>query len=619
MGNLLNNIGLHKKLTLVYLIVVIVPIVAIGFFFSSRIYELTVQNDLAISQASHNQLQANVLNLLGRYNDIVAGMVSDPTLMNYVDTQYDYDYQAIEDFRTMVGPFIRRVETQDRQLKIRVYSNNMMIAHSEEMSNSLVDLNREAWYTDVEDSTKQVGWAVATKLNQAPTGQYVGCYRVLRDPVNGQVNRVFALFAPETQLYALMAQEREAGKIIIMINDKGQIVSSTERDSVLLSANTLSEPDSSDRPVFDQPLDKLDSQTFVSYGGQTYVLIKSQFSHPVIQVVDWTLVSLIPAGLLAKSVQDVWMKSTLASLGFIFVALLMLFGVARNITRRVQSLIQQMNQVIDSNYKVRIEASGQDEIGLIGQNLSNMVDKTKTLIDEVYEANLRIKDTEIARQRLQTEKRDAEIIALQEQINPHYLFNTLESIRMNLIIANDWKNAEIVEIFADSFRHAMDSTREFYTLGEELDLVRRFFRIQEYRFRGQFQLLIEADETLLAFRIPRLLVQPLVENAIYHGLELKGEPGTVKVSVYRDGSDLVINVEDDGIGISPAELSELTAALNQSDGGVPEPHKRIALRNINSRLRLTFGSGHGLQIASEWHKGTLVTLRMPILHDSAAL
>ncbi|NCB34394.1 MAG: sensor histidine kinase, partial [Erysipelotrichia bacterium] len=340
---------------------------------------------------------------------------------------------------------------------------------------------------------KQVGWALTEKINQAPANRYVGCYRMLRDPVDGQINRVFALFAPETQFYALMAQEREAGKIIFLIDNQGNIVSSTERDMAFANAKILHETDENGLALIDQPLDSLVSQSFITYDGQSYAFIRTQFSQSSIRVLDWSLVSLIPAGSLAESVQMEWIKSSLVSVAFILVALIMLFGVARNITRRVQNLIAQMQAVISSNYKTRINSTGQDEIGLIGQNLSNMVDKTRTLIDEVYEANLQIKDAEISRQRLQTEKREAEIIALQEQINPHYLFNTLETIRMNLIIANDWKNAEIVEIFAESFRHAMDSTREFYTLGEELNLVRRFFKIQEFRFRGQVQLTIDVD------------------------------------------------------------------------------------------------------------------------------
>lgn len=611
--SILNNISLKKKLIVIYLLVSIIPIMSLGYFLTNQLYETTIMHDLALSTSSHNQLQDNFLSKFRSYSGVVNGLVSDPGVMKYVDTDYKEDYLAIIDFRTYISPAIRRIQMDNLDTYIRVYSDNTSIAHSEEMSNSLSDLREEPWYPTSKDaSTSGLHWVVSDRINDANRSHYFGCYRELKSMTDNTVNRVFAVFYEESQLYSLISEEQESGKIIFLISDKGQIVTSTERQYLFAEEGALEE-------AFEGTFSSLENDTFCTYLGSEYSVIKTDIKSRELGISGWKLISLIPAGTILDSVQRIWITSIAIALVCITFSLFLVLWVSDNISKRVRGLIKKMNQVVAANYDIEIHSSGADEIGSIEQHFSDMVGKTGELINEVLIANLKIKDSELNYQKLQTEKREAEIIALQEQINPHYLFNTLETIRMNLIIGNDRRNAEIVGLFAESFRIAIDSEREYYSLAEELEFVKMYFKIQEYRFDGSISLIVDVPDELLGIHIPRLFIQPLVENAVYHGIEMKGEPGTIQVSAYMQDSDMCIRVSDDGIGISQEDLNKIMENLNdRKPNESSRPHNRIALRNIHQRLILMFGASYGLAITSELNRGTNVVIRIPVDRQPAS-
>jgi len=603
----LNNVSLKKKLIAIYLIVSILPIMSLGYFLTSQLYESTLSHDISLTISSHKQLQDNLLGVFRSNSGVLEGLLRDPRVMDYVETYYEEDYMAILDFTTYISPVIRRTQMDHINTYIRIYSDNKAIAHSEETGNSMQDLYEESWYNGQSyTATSRLSWVVTDRINKGNPAKYIGCFRELKNIKTNTINRVFAVFFDESQLYSLISQEQESGKVIFLVNEKGQIVTSTERSMILENISELA-------GSFSSNFDDIENNTYTNFNGQHYSVIRTTFSKSNLAIKNWTLVTLIPAQNLQATVSKIWFTSIGLSLVCIVFSLILVLWVSNNIAERAKRLIRKMNQVISSNYNIKIFSSGSDEIGSIEQHFSDLVQKTGELINEVLIANLKIKDSEINYQKLQTEKREAEIIALQEQINPHYLFNTLETIRMNLIIENDRKNAEIVGLFAEGFRVAINRDRDYFSLAEELDFVRTYFKIQVYRFRGNISLIIDVPEQLLCVHIPRLLVQPLVENAVYHGIEMKGEPGTIRIAAYQQENDLCIKVSDDGVGISESDLKMIMDTLHdQKPREADRLHSRIALRNIHQRLILMYGETYGLQIESVLNKGTQVLIRIPI-------
>ena len=224
---------------------------------------------------------------------------------------------------------------------------------------------------------------------------------------------------------------------------------------------------------------------------------------------------------------------------------------------------------------------------------------------------------------IENAKQQARYLALQNQINPHFLYNVLESIRSDAIMAGVPEIGKIAEALAVFFRYTTSNMESLTTLEEELSNVKNYFIIQKYRFEEKLYLdiLLPEEEDLLKARIPKLTLQPIVENAIKHGLEPKVEGGKVIIDIDHSDTILYISVSDDGIGIDEATVEHLNDRLLHMAGGtgsVREDKKGgIALNNVNSRIRLLMGEEYGIHLFSFPGAGTEVSLTLPYTLDEA--
>lgn len=214
--------------------------------------------------------------------------------------------------------------------------------------------------------------------------------------------------------------------------------------------------------------------------------------------------------------------------------------------------------------------------------------------------------------------RQAQYLALQNQINPHFLYNTLEAIRGDALSVGMRDIATITEALATFFRYTISNMDNLVSLEEELGNAENYFAIQNYRFgeRISMQVTLEAgSEAAVDFMIPKLTLQPIIENAIIHGLEGQVGPGQVSVDIATDGSRLLIDVKDDGIGMSEEVLEELGRRLvsTEAASGRDEKHRGgIALANVNNRIKLLFGEQYGLRVSSIEGMGTTVEIQLPV-------
>ena len=212
----------------------------------------------------------------------------------------------------------------------------------------------------------------------------------------------------------------------------------------------------------------------------------------------------------------------------------------------------------------------------------------------------------------------AEIDALQSQINPHFLYNTLDAIRGQALIDDSPVIADMTEALSILFRYSISRTGNLVTLREEFRCIEKYLMIQQFRFSGKFQYVRDVDPNLLSCLIPRLTLQPIVENAIYHGLETCPEGGIITLSLEQSGGYLVIRVSDNGIGMTESQLLAINEKLRVSTlVSVPLSSKKgssIALGNVNRRIRLTFGDEYGLSVSSAPNIGTDVEVLLPITH-----
>lgn len=218
-------------------------------------------------------------------------------------------------------------------------------------------------------------------------------------------------------------------------------------------------------------------------------------------------------------------------------------------------------------------------------------------------------------------KKQAEYLALQNQINPHFLYNTLEAIRGDAVCAGMESIAETTEALSIFFRYAITGVDKFVTLEEEIDNVENYFTIQQYRFEDKLKLAIDypEDEDIFQLKLPKLTIQPFVENAIFHGLEKKAQGGTVRVEIETTPKKLLIGIIDDGVGMEEEQVEQINSYFDQvAVSYVGEDKKKrggIAMKNVNSRIKLLFGEEYGVHLYSTKGIGTDVRLTLPRIKE----
>lgn len=217
--------------------------------------------------------------------------------------------------------------------------------------------------------------------------------------------------------------------------------------------------------------------------------------------------------------------------------------------------------------------------------------------------------------------KQTELTALQSQINPHFLYNTLESIRGQALIDDNFEIAKMVEALSAFFRYSISRKGNLVTLRDEMANIENYMLIQKYRFNNRFSMEViidEEDEEAYNFLIPRLIIQPVVENAIFHGLEEKLEGGKVIIEVIVTDQNLILTISDNGKGMDSKKLKELNARIQSKNMDLEEDEKHdqrntsIALPNIHKRIQLLFGEEYGVNVYSTVGQGTDVEITVPV-------
>lgn len=273
---------------------------------------------------------------------------------------------------------------------------------------------------------------------------------------------------------------------------------------------------------------------------------------------------------------------------------------SRRLSAPILKLMKQMAKVESGNLDTQVEVRSNDELGRLSHSFNRMVERLKAYIDEAYVAQIKQKQTELN--------------ALKSQIRPHFLYNTLEVIRMSAVDKDDHEVADMILSLSNQLKYVIDYGEEKVSIRSELDNIRDYFYIISVRYDQRFEFNCHvAPEVDVNWQILKLSLQPIVENAIQHGLKQRGK-GTVGLTVERRERDLVITVYDDGVGMDSDTLNRLNRALNDPEA----PGKNVGLKNVHERIKSVFGEAYGIVINSREHLGTSIVLTFPVVEETAA-
>ncbi|MFR0802448.1 MAG: histidine kinase [Suilimivivens sp.] len=288
-------------------------------------------------------------------------------------------------------------------------------------------------------------------------------------------------------------------------------------------------------------------------------------------------------------------RFSLLGMGLLLLLVIILsYYIPRSITMPITRISRVTNQVAKGNLSVRAAAESGAEARMLSDSLNAMIDKINELLDQVTTEQIRL--------------RKAEFELLQAQINPHFLYNTLDTI-VWLAEAGDQKRVvSMVGNLSDFFRTSLNQGKDIISIREELAHVRSYLEIQQVRYQDILRYEITVPEDLYEYKIPKITIQPLVENALYHGIKNKRGQGTITITGERSENGFVLYVRDNGIGMTQERLNEVRAGIQKLSYTGKEIY---GLYNVNERIRLNFGETYGISIESTYGEGTCVSISLP--------
>lgn len=284
---------------------------------------------------------------------------------------------------------------------------------------------------------------------------------------------------------------------------------------------------------------------------------------------------------------------------------LLMSGINRSFTVRIKELSDGFNSVNDEKMIEIISVHGNDEIGNLMRNYNRMVERINELIQTVYKDKLREQEIDIAR-------KNAELLALQSQINPHFLFNALESIRMHSILKKEYETADMIEKLATMERQNVDWSDDLIEIQREMEFIEAYLGLQKYRFGDRISYEFEIAEECKGLRIPRLTVVTFVENACVHGIESKTTNGWIFVRVYKESKNLCIEIEDTGCGMDEDKMKELRSKMENASIELLKKKGRVGIVNACLRLKMITEEKVRFNLEGEKGVGTMVQIRIPL-------
>jgi two-component system sensor histidine kinase YesM len=462
--------------------------------------------------------------------------------------------------------------------------------HDDFVSNKIQRITRdpltmEKWYEQaiqnpdtIQLISHPIGRNIKVEQNLS-SDQLLSFVKAVKNPINGEVLGV-VLIDMKLDFIQQIIESVSLGKsgFIYIVDDSGGVVYSPVNPIVYRIKGEWLHADS------DNLVNTID--------GREYQMMYNTFPE-----IDWRIVGVFPLDESLKVVTDLQFYTVLIALVTLLLAFIASWYFTNSIVRPVGKLQRLMKKVEGGELNLRFRSKTNDEIGQLGNSFNNMVKEIEHLIDQVYIE--------------QREKREAELKILQAQIKPHFLYNTLDTIQW---MAQDRDATDIVEIvgaLTTLFRISLNKGNEIIKLEEEIQHIESYLFIQMARYEDKLTYEVNIPPELLQYNVLKIILQPLIENAIYHGIKTNHGTGHIRVGASKEDNKLLLYVEDNGRGIAPKRLAEINQYLHmdRQDG----QERGYGLFNVNERIKLSYGSLYGLQLTSIQSEGTRIEIRLPLM------
>lgn len=573
----------RSELLLYFILLSLFLLSLVGSIFYSWVNRSTAQRFSESTLATLKQLDKNVALILGYVQDISLFIISNYDARNYLKTTKKepediHKLRLYENFSNLTSsePFIA---------SINLYGDNELTLETAGPSKDLSD----GLFTTYLQKVPKSGYYVITptyRRHYPSLGeQYVFSFLRQINDINALTRRLGLLQidineAAINRLYQSI-HPGNTGYIFI-VNQNGHIVSHSHKDQIARFLKDVS----LFQPIFD--------------GAEGYYRHKVGSADQLITYYTskeraLIYVAVLPYAQLVKDSRFLGQVSLIIMLIAALLALCISYLIASKVTTPVKKLTKLMGEVESGNLDVVVAIDRRDEFGMLARSFNRMIDHIRQLITEVYQSGLL--------------RKEAELKALQAQINPHFLYNTLDSIYWTARQENALQSAELVSALAKLFRLGLNKGNELTTIEREVAHLQSYLTLQKKRYSQEPRITVTVDPKLYPFSTLKVILQPLVENALYHGLDELDHPGVITVTGCENGEDVLFEVCDNGVGMDEATRSTLFIANPDNLGG-------YGLKNVEQRIKLYFGPAYGLTVESAPGQGTRVRILIPKYRES---
>lgn len=578
-----HTVRLRERLLLVYLVGGLLPMLCMVLFLVGQ--QRAAVMDLSRSTA-YSELSA-LRNLLAEdsriLEDVSKRMYFDEQLETIARTQYTDYAQVVAAYRSYTTLNEYEDYYSGTISSISIYLDNDTFTGNSQLAQATQEVQQSKWYQQaVADQGRARWWYLE---NPSDGRNYLTLVRLIRTKSGKRVG-VAALRMNLEALENQFAQYQSDLYILL-----GEQVVLANRDDLNASGAELHLLASHHAGAAQAVQDEL--------SGQQVQLVVQTVSDTVC-CNTLTLLGVEPYANILGTVNDSMRGSLLFVVGSVLVSLVLIVVLSNHFALRVERFKGEMEKAAHGERELAPAIGGNDEISELYQYLNSMIADIDNLTSRVYESRLE-------QEQLRTRQREAEFKMLASQINPHFLYNTLESIRMKAYAAGDAEVADMVKMLSKLMRRNTEIRDTLVSLRSELTLTEYYLKIQHYRFGDAIRYKFWVDEGAEELTILPLLLQPIVENAFVHGLKDRRAGGQITVRVEL-AENLRITVADNGCGIPAQKLAEIRRQLSAYD---PASQSHIGVANVNQRIQLYYGAAYGITVESEDGRGTQVTLTLP--------
>lgn len=576
----LNNLTLRRKFVLMCVLCVLLPIVVTDTIFFSLIFYTVNERERSEMTSKLDSVERTLDNMVNYMTTAAVNLYTTDELYDFLDEEYSSDLDYLNAYTTN-SPLLHKV----------TFGNNTYISNIQVLCDNDTLINGGGVYRL--DTYKDSNWYPRFSLS----GRKMQFLPSRENPTD--VNKRVLSLICQMNYNSNFSRERLI-KLNLNYNYFSSILSQQYFDVDVYICD-------SEYILFSTTDPNKGTKDFLPYHAGDYS--DARYTAEYDMFGDTWHIYLYPKSYLSTSAINLFKEH--GELFFILVVINMLipglaiYFINRSITQRLFVLGRHIKMVKDEQYVPMVDNPTQDEIGALIENYNLMVTQIQTMIGVVYKEKIKQQEYELAKQR-------AELHALHSQINPHFIFNALESIRMRSLLKKEKETSEVIELLAVLMRKSTDWGDDSVTLRDEVSFAEAYLKIQRYRFGSRISYKLDIQDDCLNILLPKLTLVTFVENACVHGVEGVGHNCMVLISAEKTSDTFNIYIEDTGAGMSYEQQEELLRVMRTGDMDSLEGSHSVGIMNACLRLRKYYNERIVFEIDSEPNAGTCVTIRIPV-------